>query len=218
MASKRKKSTLESLLEKGVARRFVLENMLDEELLEMCGYRAQAETSELQPKQAECNVQMDRLQDELCNVQREIKELVDKVPVGEARLQAGPNSDYFCQVKALAAPSSLCRREYGEHQLFKYCKRYGKEVHQVWAEVGLAPKLFAYKSIVGGWFAIEMEYLSEADGWKSIYQCSNSVQDSGLQRAIEDALRKTLNLNKDLAHGDMRAPKHHGGKKRSNSI
>ncbi|MCO5573902.1 hypothetical protein L7F22_027677 [Adiantum nelumboides] len=50
-----------------------------------------------------------------------------------------------------------------------------------------------------------MKYLSVADGWESVHQWSNSVQDSGLRRLTEDALRKALNLNKDFAHGDMRS-------------
>lgn len=88
-----------------------------------------------------------------------------------------------------------------ERRLFKYCKRYGKEVHKRWAQEGdLAPKLFDCSGIAGGWFAVEMEYLSP-DDWKSVHQWCNNVPEvdkSELQLAVEDALLR--------AHGDMRAP------------
>ncbi|KAI5077063.1 hypothetical protein GOP47_0009128 [Adiantum capillus-veneris] len=91
----------------------------------------------------------------------------------------------------------------GERRLCKFCKRYGKGVHETWAQAGLAPKLFKCGEIPGGWIAVEMEYLSP-DDWKSVHQwCNNQlpeIDQSRLWSAVNSALQRAFNLECEMEY------------------
>ncbi|KAI5076703.1 hypothetical protein GOP47_0008768 [Adiantum capillus-veneris] len=90
-----------------------------------------------------------------------------------------------------------------ERRLCKFCKRYGKGVHETWAQAGLAPKLFKCGEIPGGWIAVEMEYLSP-DDWKSVHQwCNNQlpkIDQSRLWSAVNSALQRAFNLECEMEY------------------
>lgn len=58
---------------------------------------------------------------------------------------------------------SLCfeGRDVGGQQLFiKFCKSYSCEAQQLLVAAGCAPKIFAFRELVGGWKMVVMEYVS----------------------------------------------------------
>eukprot|EP00878_Enallax_costatus_P012964 GHUV01013538.1.p1 GENE.GHUV01013538.1~~GHUV01013538.1.p1 ORF type:complete len:294 (+),score=79.44 GHUV01013538.1:3427-4308(+) len=112
--------------------------------------------------------------------------------------------------------------------LCKFVRRYGEQVHRVWADKGHAPALYEVINLVGGWQLLVMEYLSDGDKWNSVDALQSSLssaQFSALRDAILSAVAvvHAAPLSNDsssggsrahgsragsglTAHGDLRAP------------
>eukprot|EP00611_Tribonema_gayanum_P002154 TRINITY_DN1157_c0_g1_i1.p1 TRINITY_DN1157_c0_g1~~TRINITY_DN1157_c0_g1_i1.p1 ORF type:complete len:656 (-),score=118.22 TRINITY_DN1157_c0_g1_i1:70-2037(-) len=62
---------------------------------------------------------------------------------------------------------------------------YPKQIHKAWQALGLVPQLHYCETLPGGGCMVAIQYLSEADGWRTLYDCFNSPT---FQRAEADAL------------------------------
>ncbi|KAG5176451.1 hypothetical protein JKP88DRAFT_347078 [Tribonema minus] len=62
---------------------------------------------------------------------------------------------------------------------------YPKQIYKAWQALGLVPQLHYCETLPGGGCMVAIQYLSEADGWRTLYDCFNSPT---FQKADADAL------------------------------
>ena len=86
--------------------------------------------------------------------------------------------------------------------------RYGKEVHEGWADAGLAPKLLAFEQLPGGWFMVIMQQLGA--GWQLLSSLATGESKKEARRAALCALQQAHTLEvfgpscPRSVHGDAR--------------
>jgi serine/threonine protein kinase len=99
---------------------------------------------------------------------------------------------YFA-VTVEETPKNLC---------IKFVRRYGKEAHQQCARRQIAPAMYGFDTLDGGWYMVVMEAI---DLQKYILLCDMRLQDEQRSR-IRDKLLDCLRFlhNDGMVHGDIR--------------
>ncbi len=95
----------------------------------------------------------------------------------------------------LVEPDTVESKDLPNKLIVKFTRKYGNDAHLVCAKLGIAPKLFGFEKVAGGWFMIVMEYL---DGYQTIPK-NPSVQ---VQQQIYTAMQKMH--QRGYIHGDLR--------------
>ncbi len=80
--------------------------------------------------------------------------------------------------------------------LVKFVRQYGIEAHQTCADLGIAPKLFGYENVLGGWKIIVMEFLEDG------YELLTLHETTEVKNAVKEAVVKMHNAG--FVHGDLR--------------
>lgn len=77
-------------------------------------------------------------------------------------------------------------------------KRYGLDAHMAAALGGIAPNIWGYRRLEGGWHAVLMDYINVGSGWKNYNPC-DELQVSTVERAYRAHVK-----DKNFVHGDLR--------------
>ena len=87
-------------------------------------------------------------------------------------------------------------------RLIKYARSYGASVHKAWAEAGLAPALYSCLQLPGGWWEVQMEFLSEDQQWCRL----DRMQHHRTAAVARLAVAHRVPVDGDLqgVHGDAR--------------
>ena len=85
----------------------------------------------------------------------------------------------------------------------KFVRRYGVEVHRWYAGRGMAPELFGFQRLPGGWYLVVMEFLEKP--WELLWERKRYVTFSPSE-ALKDQLRDTIiEMHQNhIVHGDIR--------------
>ena len=81
--------------------------------------------------------------------------------------------------------------------IVKFTRKYGSDAHLVCANLDIAPKLFGFEKVLGGWFMIVMEYLNG-------YQEISEKPSAQIQQQIHIAMQKMH--QEGYVHGDLHHP------------
>ncbi|CAG8606856.1 1131_t:CDS:2, partial [Paraglomus occultum] len=81
--------------------------------------------------------------------------------------------------------------------LVKFTRRYGVEAHRECASLGIAPELFGFEVLAGGWKAVVMAY--KGDDFKTLLECTF---DEKIKTAVKETAVKMH--RKGFVHGDLR--------------
>lgn len=84
--------------------------------------------------------------------------------------------------------------------MVKFTQTYSKVVHELLADEGFAPELFAVEDLVGGWKMVVIEYLS---GWVMLQEKPKEERPK-----YKEKLKEALSIihGRNFVHGDVRCP------------